>query len=240
MKKVLLLIISAAFSILSYAQNTIEVGDPNNVCGISIEFDEVESLDEVSFTLSLDNPGVGINALSAYFTIDDNEVRPWIYDEDIDGYYAETNLYSKKNNPSGRITDQSATLFMTDATNEQYPSNLYLGLGGSSDFRGEEGWLVSIYFDATQLSNGLHTLHMVDPMCVNVVEEGGKFVSNSYLCADQDIAFEINGGNLTVISAIPSIGAKGNGANSTFDLSGRKTTPTTSGIYLKNGKKVIL
>lgn len=240
MKKALLLIISAAFAFLSFAQNTIEVGDPKNVCKITIEFDEVETLDEVSFTLSLDNPGVGINAMSAYFTVDDNQVRPWIYDEDIDGYYAETNLYSKKNNPSGRITDQSATLSMTAATNEQYPSNLYLGLGGSSDFRGEEGWLVSIYFDATQLSNGIHTLHLIDPMCVNVVKEGVNFGSTTYLCANQDIKFEINGGNLTVISALPCIDAKANDKSCAYDLSGRKVAaPTASGIYLENGKKVI-
>lgn len=238
MKKALLLIISAAFAFLSFAQNTIEVGDPKNVCKITIEFDEVETLDEVSFTLSLDNPGVGINAMSAYFTIDDNKIRPWIYDEE-DGYIVDGNVFNRRNNPNGRI-DQNPTVFLTEENNPKYASCLYLGIGGSGDFRGEEGWLASIYFDATLLSNGIHTLHMVDPMCVNVVEEGGKIVSNSYLCANQDIKFEINGGNLTVISALPSIDAKANNKSCAYDLSGRKVAaPTASGIYLENGKKVI-
>lgn len=239
MKKALLLILSAAFSLLSQAQKTYEVGDPANVCEITIEFDEVESLDEVSFTLSLSNPGLGVNGLSAYFTIDDNSVRPWTYDEDIEGYYVETNDYSKKNNPNGRLTDQSATTFLTEDTNPQYPANLYLGIAGSSDFRGNDGWLASVYFDATLLKDGIHVLHMVDPMCVNVVKEGEDFVSNSYLCANQDIHFEVSGGNLTVISALPTIGTKENLGASVYDLSGRKTTPNAAGIYIKGGKKVV-
>lgn len=240
MKKTLLLILSAVFTLLSQAQNTIEVGDPKNVCNISIEFDEVESLDEVSFTLSLDNPGVGINALSAYFTIDDNQVHPWTYDEDIDGYYVDTNDYNKKTNPTGRVTDQSATAFLTAENNPLYPANFFLGIAGSSDFRGETGGLATIYFDATLLKEGIHVLHMVDPMCVNVVEEGGKFISNSYLCANQDIAFEVSSGNLTVISALPTIDTKSQDSGAVYDLSGRQTKPTAPGIYVANGRKVVI
>lgn len=239
MKKALLLIISAAFAFLSFAQNTIEVGDPKNVCKITIEFDEVETLDEVSFSLSLDNPGIGINALSAYFTVDDNQVRPWIYDEDIEGYYVATNRYDKRDNPTGRLNGTSSEVFVCDETNAVYPGYYYLGLGGSKDFLGDEGWLASIYFDATLLSEGIHTLHMIDPMCVNVVKEGVDFVSTSYLCANQDIKFEINGGNLTIISAIPAIDTYGNNGANIYDLTGRKITRPESGVYLKNGKKII-
>lgn len=240
MKKTLLLILSAVFTLLTQAQNTIEVGDPKNVCNISIEFDEVESLDEVSFTLSLDNPGVGINALSAYFTIDDNQVHPWSYDDYSKSYLFDTNDYSNKNK-TGRLTkEHGANVTLTDETNAKYPSNLYFGLAGKSDFLGETGWLATIYFDATLLSEGVHVLHMVDPMCVNVVEEGGDFISNSYLCANQDIAFEVSSGNLTVISALPTIDTKSQDSGAIYDLSGRQTKPTAPGIYVANGRKVVI
>lgn len=240
MKKTLLLILSAVFTLLTQAQNTIEVGDPANVCKITIEIDEVESLDEASFTLSLDNPGVGINALSAYFTIDDNQVRPWSYDDYSKSYSFDTNEYNNKNK-NGRVTkEHSAMVMLTDETNPQYPSNLYFGLGGSGDFLRETGWLATLYFDATLLKEGVHVLHMVDPMCVNVVEEGDNFISNSYLCANQDIAFEVSGGNLTVISALPTIDTKSQDSGAIYDLSGRETKPTAPGIYVANGRKVVI
>lgn len=240
MKKNLLLLLSAAFVLLTQAQNTIEVGDPANVCQITIEIDEVESLDEASFTLSLDNPGVGINALSAYFTIDDNQVRPWSYDDYSKSYLFDTNDYNNKTK-NGRVPkDHSAMVMLTDETNPQYPSNLYFGLGGSGDFLRETGWLATLYFDATLLKEGIHVLHMVDPMCVNVVEEDGKFISNSYLCANQDIAFEVSSGNLTVISALPTIDTKSQDSGAVYDLSGRQTKPTAPGIYVANGRKVVI
>lgn len=232
-----------AIALLGYctaaAQNTTYLpGESGNNCSLSIEFDEAEILEEASFTLSMTNPGIDICVLSAYFYFDDNQVRPWAYDPDVDTYDVETNDYDKRKNPNGRVTDQSLQVQLSNDDNLEHPGYFYVAIAGAKNFLREEGEIATIYFDATKLSEGDHVLHMKDALCGSITGEGTDLQSVTYLCADQDIHFNVRGNTITIIDGINNIFPL-NPKERVYDLGGRTTLPSQHGIYIINGKKII-
>lgn len=221
------------------AQTTLLPGEDGNNCSLSIEFDEVDDLTESSFTLSMNNPSTPICVLSAYFYFDDNSIRPWSYDPATKTYDVEANIYHKKNNKTGRVTDQALKAQLSDDDNPEHPGYFYVAIAGDNDFLGEEGAMATIYFDATELREGNHVLHMKDALCGAIEgEEVSKLKSTKYLCADQEIHFKIHNDVITIIDGINSIYPLPT-EKRIYDLSGRATTPTQHGIYIMGGKKIM-
>lgn len=221
------------------AQTTLQPGESGNNCSLSIEFDDVEDLTESSFTLSMSNPSTPICVLSAYFYFDDNSIRPWGYDPVTKTYDVEANIYHKKNNMTGRVTDQALKAQLSDDDNPEHPGYFYVAIAGDNDFLGEEGAMATIYFDATELREGNHVLYMKDALCGSVTGETvDNMQSTKYLCADQEIHFNVNGGTLTIVDGINSI-FPALPEGHVYDLQGRVTIPAQHGIYISNGKKVL-
>lgn len=220
------------------AQTTLQPGEEGNNCSLSIEFDEVEDLEDSSFTLSMSNPSTSICVLSAYFYFDDNSIRPWSYDPVSKTYYVEANIYSKKNK-TGRVTDQSLKTQLSDDANTEHPGYFYVAIAGDNEFLGEEGAMATIYFDASKLTKGDHVLYMKDALCGSIEGESvAELQSTKYLCADQEIHFNITGSTITVIDGIHDL-FHHTYDDRTYDLSGRVTVPNTHGIYIKNGQKIL-
>lgn len=217
---------------------TLQPGESGNNCSLSIEFDEVEDLEDSSFTLSMNNPSTPICVLSAYFYFDDNSIRPWSYDPVSKTYYVEANIYSKKNK-TGRVTDQSLKTQLSDDDNTEHPGYFYVAIAGDNEFLGEEGAMATIYFDASKLTKGDHVLYMKDALCGSIEGESvAELQSTKYLCADQEIHFNITGSTITVIDGIHDL-FHHTYDDRTYDLSGRATVPNTHGIYIKNGQKIL-
>lgn len=217
---------------------TYQPGDDNNPCALNIAFDEVDDLTESSFTLSLTNPSTPISVLSAYFTFDDNTIRPWSYDPVSKTYDVEMNVYSKKNK-EGRVTSQALQTQLSDDTNPEHPGYFYLAIAGSDDFLGEEGEMATVYFDATQFADGYHVLHMKDALCGTIIGTDPATMSSiTYLCADQEITFHVGNGTITIIDGIQNIYPP-YPAVPTYDLLGRPADATRPGLYIRGGKKVI-
>lgn len=220
------------------AQTTLQPGEDGNNCSLSIEFDEVEDLEDSSFTLSMNNPSTPICVLSAYFYFDDNSIRPWSYDPVSKTYDVEANVYSKKNK-TGRVTDQSLKAQLSDDDNTEHPGYFYVAIAGDNDFLGEEGAMATIYFDASELAEGDHVLYMKDALCGSIEGESvAELKSTKYLCANQEIHFNITGSTITIIDGIHGL-CHPISDDRVYDLSGRATVPTAHGIYIKNGQKFL-
>lgn len=220
------------------AQTTLQPGEDGNNCSLSIEFDEVEDLEDSSFTLSMNNPSTPICVLSAYFYFDDNSIRPWNYDPVSKTYDVEANVYSKKNK-TGRVTDQSLKAQLSDDDNTEHPGYFYVAIAGDNDFLGEEGAMATIYFDASELAEGDHVLYMKDALCGSIEGESvAELKSTKYLCANQEIHFNITGSTITIIDGIHGL-CHPISDDRVYDLSGRATVPTAHGIYIKNGQKFL-
>lgn len=217
---------------------TLQPGESGNNCSLSIEFDEVEDLEDSSFTLSMNNPSTPICVLSAYFYFDDNSIRPWSYDPVSKTYDVEANEYSKKNK-TGRVTDQALKAQLSDDDNTEHPGYFYVAIAGDNDFLGEEGVMATIYFDATELSEGNHVLHMKDALCGAIEgDDVSELKSTKYLCADQQILFNVSKGTITIIDGIADIYPP-QPQSRIYDLTGRATIPNHHGIYIINGHKYI-
>lgn len=220
------------------AQTTLQPGESGNNCSLSIEFDEVDDLTESSFTLSMNNPSTPICVLSAYFYFDDNSIRPWGYDPIAKTYDVVANTYSKTNK-TGRVTTQALQTQLSDDSNAEHPGYFYVAIAGSDDFLGKDGLMATIFFDATKLGDGNHVLYMKDALCGSVTGETvDNMQSTKYLCADQEIHFNVNGGTLTIVDGINSI-FPALPEGHVYDLQGRVTIPAQHGIYISNGKKVL-
>lgn len=221
------------------AQTTYQPGENGNNCTLHIEFDDVDDLSESSFTLSMTNPSTPICALSAYFIIDDNSVRPWSYDPISNSYEVEMNEYSKKNK-EGRVTTQSLQTQLSDDSNPEHPGYFYVSIAGADNFLGEEGEMAYIYFDATKLKNGNHVLYMKDAFCGSIIgDDINNMKSYKYLCNDQEIHFNVNNGTLTVLSNI-NVFPQNSETPETFDLQGRHiNTLFSKGLYISGGRKIL-
>lgn len=221
------------------AQTILQPGESGNNCKIAVEFDEIDDLTEASFTISLANPDTPISVISAYLYFDDNSIRPWGYDPVSKTYDVETNDYDKRKNPNGRVTSQALNAMLCDDSNPDYPGYFMVTVAGSDAFLGEDGLIATVYFDASQLSQGIHHLYMKNPYCGWVIGETVEEMSSiQYNCVDQQIDFNVNGGTITIVDGINSIYPP-YPTPQVYDLSGRATNPASHGIYIVNGKKIL-
>lgn len=231
MKKIYALVLAGLLSANAFAQESYEPGTHDNIVTV-VANDSETDLEEYPLEVTLSNPTTAIAGVSAYFYIDDNSSAPWVCEEE-DGevfYIIETN--------SNRCSRNSAfDAFMTEPTNEAFPHYLFVNIyEKKSDFKLTEGTIATLYIDATQLSDGSHTIHVVEPMCSAASADGSS--SASYYCPNQEICFSKNGGTLTIINGIDDLLRK-EIEQQTFDLQGRPTTATQHGVYISRGKKVI-
>lgn len=226
MKKIIALIAAIGLATTASAQAIYNPGEHDNQ--VSIFAEDAEDLEEYPLELQLTNPTVGIGGVSAYLYFDDNDVKPWIWDEDEQAYYYDTN--SKRCYKSVKVE-----VFLTDKTNERFPEYLFVNALDTKDFKLTEGTIMTLYIDATKLGNGIHTLHVVEPMCSYANADGSE--SASYICRDQTIDIMVTGGTLTVMD-IPTI-QHPNGVTTLYDLQGRSVDTMKHGVYIKNGRKVI-
>lgn len=216
----------------AHAQAIYEPGAEGNDNKITVELDEVDDIRESSFTVYLENPTVSLCGVSAYFYFDDNSVKPWCYD-DVAGYVIEGNNYSKKSNPSGRLNGHSVTSFLCEATNTEHAGQFYMSIAGATDFINNEGWIASVYFDATKLTEGTHILHMINPECAWTNADASS--TATYRCVNQDILFKLHNNTITAIKVVPAQTEE----HSYFDLQGRRLNQLQQGINIINGKKVL-
>ncbi|GEM_PF-6807825 len=232
MKKIFLFLASIFTMAIVNAQAIYEPDAEGNNNKITIELDEVDDISESSFTIYLSNPSISLCGLSAYFYFDDNSVKPWCYD-DAAGYILEGNNYSKKSNPNGRLNGHSITSFLCDASNKEHAYQFFVGIAGATDFLGTEGWMATVYFDATKLSDGTHYLHMVNPECAWTNADASA--TATYKCANQDLLFKIHNGTMTFIETIPVQTEN----HAIYDLQGRRFNQVQQGVNIINGKKIL-
>lgn len=217
-------------AIMAHAQSTGLIyypGEHDNLVSVVAD-DAAEELEMYPLDITLSNPTILIRGIDVILCIDDNTIRPWVYDEDEEAY-----AYDLNSKRTYKSTKQE--IFFNTEEHPTYPGYLHILINDSKDFKLTEGTISTIYFDATQLSSGNHTLHVVNPMCSFI---GADFSSASYFCADQTINFNIDGGTLTIVDGINDIYPP-YPTPCVYDLSGRATSPSNHGIYIVNGKKIL-
>lgn len=231
MKKIYALALAALIGTTANAQEKYQPGEHDNVLTV-VAADASAGIDEYPLEINLTNPTVAIAAVSAYFYIDDNSIQPWLCEEE-DGEI----FYTIATNGSRCSRNSTFDAFMTDDTNPNFPHYLFVNVyEKKSNFKLTEGTIATLYIDATKLSNGTHTIHVVQPLCSAASADGSS--SASYFCADQDITFRINGGTITVVDGIHTIYPPYPPVP-TYDLLGRPIDATHPGLYIRGGKKVI-
>lgn len=229
MKKIYSLSLSLLATISANAQAIYQPGEHDNVVSV-VANDATDNLTNFPLDITLSNPTTPMRGVEVTLAIDDNVVRPWVWDEDEEAYAYDNNTKRTRKNAPTKV-------FLLNNDHPTYPDFLFVSIADDRDFKLSEGTLATIYFDATQLSNGDHTLHVISPMCSYVSDD---LSSASYFCESQDIRFNISGGTLTVLNSI-SVLAPADGNIPTYDLQGRVCPQgvATSGLYIKNGRKVI-
>lgn len=223
MKKYLLFFVTCLCASLASAQEEYNPGDHDN--RIYLELEETDEPEEMPVNICLFNPTTSMAGVSMYLYIDDNTVDAWSYDEDDEVNYDINRDRCNKNS--------TVDIFMTEESNVSYPEYLYFSVTYKTDFKGTDGTLVTIYIDATKLTEGNHVLHVVDPLCSYV---GADFSTASYLCNNSELPFTFSNGLITLMNPLINADSKNNVC---LDLQGRRVNNATKGIYIVNGKKVI-
>lgn len=229
MNKLFILTAAIIATLSAKAQKT-EVyhpGEHDNTLTIVAE-DATTDLENYPIDIVLVNPTTPMCSVSAYLYIDDNTVRPWVYDEDEEEY-----AYDRNTDRTYKSMD--AKMFYCNDDNAQHPGHFFVNMLDDRNFKKDEGSIATIYFNAKLLSNGNHTIYVTEPMCSFVDDEGN---SASYFCPDQEIDINISNGTLTVLNGINAIYPP-YPTERVYDLSGRATVPTRHGIYIMNGHKIM-
>lgn len=230
MKRVFSITLLLFAAITAHAQSTgliYQPGEHNNLVSVVAD-DSADELEKYPLEITLSNPTTPIRGIDVSLCIDDNSIRPWVYDDDEEEY-----AYDLNSKRTYKSTKQE--IFFNTEEHPTYPGYLHILINDSRDFKLTEGTISTIYIDATQLSSGKHTLHVVSPMCSFIGED---FSSASYFCSDQTINFTIEGGTITIVDGINSIYPP-YPAPQVYDLAGRATTPANHGIYIVDGKKIL-
>lgn len=227
MKKIFSLSLALFATISANAQTIYQPGEHDNVVSV-VANDATDDLTMYPLEITLSNPTTPMRGVEVTLAIDDNAVRPWVWDED-------ERTYAYDNNTKRIYKNTPVKLFLLNNDHPKYPSFFFVSIADERDFKLSEGTLATIYFDATQLSNGDHTIHVISPMCSYV---GDDLSSASYFCANQDIHFNISGGTLTVLNGI-NVLSPTDSKTDTYDLQGRRIAEPTHGLYIQSGRKII-
>lgn len=229
MKKILAAAAALLFTASAHAQANYEPGQHDNIVTVVAD-DSAEEINYYPINITLDNPSTGIGSVSTYLYIDDNSIRPWIYDEDEESYAYDTN--TKRCYKSAIVQ-----AFVCDETNPTRPGYFFVNVLDTKDFKLNTGTIITVYIDATLLSEGVHTIHVVEPMCSYASADGSE--SASYYSADHEISFRKSNGTLTVIDGIKDLTHNPIDSNVVYDLQGRPCTTAPNRITIKGGKKHI-
>lgn len=225
MKTYLLILATCLFATFASAQEIYHPGEHNNL--VFAELEETDEPEEMPVNIYLTNPNISIGSADMYLYIDDNSVNAFCYDEDEEDYMYDLN--------SKRCNKKTVVKMMeTDEENANYPSYLWLYITNDADFKLNEGLLITIYIDATQLNEGNHVLHIVDPICSYASLDGSS--SATYECSNFDLPFTYSNGLITLMNPLINMGST---SDVCLDLQGRRVNNATKGIYIVNGKKVI-
>lgn len=234
MKKIFAATAALLITAGAHAQAIYEPGQHDNMVTVVAD-DAADEIDNYPLDITLDNPTTPMGSVSVYLYIDDNSIRPWVYDNDEECYAYDTN--TKRCYKSVIVQ-----IFECDDTNPTSPGYLFVNALDTKDFKLTTGTIITVYFDATKLSDGYHTIHVVEPMCSSASADGSE--SASYYCADQEITFHVGNGTITVVDGINAIYPP-YPAVPTYDLQGRlcpdnqTNTAPCPGIYIRDGKKII-
>lgn len=233
MKKILALSATLLLAIGAHAQAIYNPGEHNNTVTV-IAKDANADLDNFPIEIHLSNPETSIGSISTYLYFDDNSVRPWIWDEDEESYTYDTN--TKRCYKSATVN-----IWLADEDNPKFPGYFYVNVLDSKDFKLNEGNVITVYIDATKLSDGTHILHVVEPMCSYASSDGSE--SATYFCTPHNLEFNVSGGTLTVVDGINSIYPP-IPEYPHYDLQGRpelnnRWSGERTGIHIVGGKKII-
>lgn len=235
MNKILSLIALSAFALGASAQGVVyQPSEHTNT--LSVVFDESnDDLEMFPLDICLDNPDNSIVSVAMYLYIDDCSVQPWVYDEDEE-YYA-YDLNSKRAYKSTTHTN----LTICPASNEKHHDHYQvIVVDEAKPFKLDQGAIVTIYFDATQLSDGRHTLHVAEPYCSYASTDGKE--SATYYCTEQSIEFNIANGTVTSIGSIDATAhTAATPKATTFTLTGRRATTAqpAAELLIRDGRKTI-
>lgn len=230
MKRILFLALTILSAISANAQSTgliYQPGEHDNIVTV-VANDANDEPEKYPLDITLTNPTTPIRGIDMMLCIDDNSIRPWVYDEDEEAYAYDLN--SKRTYKTAQ-----ANIFLNTEEHPSYPGYLHALVNDSRDFKLTEGTIATIYIDVTTLAKGAHTLHVISPMCSYV---GADFSTASYFCNDETITFNVEGSTITIIDGINTIYPP-YPPTFTYDLSGRPTQAVRHGFYIKNGKKII-
>lgn len=230
MKKIHTLALAALICASASAQEKYQPGEHDNILTVTAA-DASANLDEYPIDINLTNPTTPIAGVSAYFYLDDNTIQPFLYEEEDDEIYYIIDTTSRCSRNS------TYDAFMTDDTNERFPHYLFVNIyEKKTNFKDTQGAIATLYIDATKLSNGIHTIHVVQPLCSAVSSDGSS--SATYFCPDQEIAFSLSGGTITIVDGIQAIYPP-YPPTPLYDLQGRRTTNPHHGIYIQGSKKIV-
>lgn len=207
-------------------------GDPSVT--ISAVVGNTDDLKNVPLTIYLSNPDTAMCAFEAYI----KGITPslFVYDEDEEMYTVTrgSRLRAKHN----IITMAHTARYGDDA--------FYVSITGEGNptFRGTEGALVTLYFDASGLSDGQNTIQLVDAFGVtNDKVATGSHTTSWYFSTDQiaaganNVVFTKADGKVTGIATATAEDVAN--AKSIYTINGTKVTAPQKGqIYVIDGKVV--
>lgn len=181
MKKFIVLSLLAVFSLSIYADNKVSVVDSSDNV-LSIQVQRGKDPKRIPVQISMDNPSVPMTCIQVYIQVSDSNAR---FSKDETG---ETFLCSK----TSRWTTQHQTMFSWDTPKTPKVLMALLVTPTSENLKGTTGPVITVYLDASTLSDGTHTIRMFDS---NMVWTDKTNVT-SYLTPDCETTFKISKGKL--------------------------------------------
>lgn len=201
---------------------------------ISATVGNTSDLTKVPLTFYLSNPDTAICAFETY--IKGISPKLFVFDEDEQDFA----------NARGSRLVSRHNIVMFDHTAKYGDEAFYISITGSGNpsFKGTEGDLVTVYFDATSLPEGPTTLELVDAFVVsNDKVASGSHTTSWYFSDAQKTAglnkvvFTKANGKITGIADATAEDVAN--AKSIYTLNGTKvTTPQKGQIYVIDGKTV--
>lgn len=238
MKKIFTLALVAVASLAAIsvsAQDRTDNGKTANEYGgttvLSAVVGTTSDITNVPLTIYLSNPDTAICGIEAY--ISGVSPKSFVYDEDEEQYVV----------TRGERLRNSHNVITFDHTARYGDNDFYVSITGAGNrsFKGTEGALVTLYFDATGLADGQQSIELVDAFAIS---NDSPSHTTSWFFSDAQKAQGLNKAVFTksgdkVTGIATATAEEVANAKSIYTLNGTKVTAPQKGqIYIIDGKTV--
>ena len=216
--------VAAMFAGNAYADETVD-GSTNVV---SIKVGDTDDLTKIPVTVYLNNPGVLITCVEVNMEAP-VAVTKW------DGYYDDDEEAYVWNYDKGTRWKSNHTATITPGTKTHGENALFISVPSSTtqSFRDEEGAIITICFDGSELADGKYSVKMFDSFSV----WSDKVTNITYTSPEMEAEFTIEGGKATAVNAIEAVAAAP--AKGIYTIAGQPVAEPVKGqIYVIDGQTV--